>query len=123
MSEGPEAKTDLAGLRILIFFCAAAFIAPIAILILSSVLISLHHYPLSDAFLSVYVMAGVGSPITGVIGLVSLWARRRTFHGTVSRVERRLRGYILILSIMNIFAVLIWAMFLPQMIFNAGGIR
>jgi hypothetical protein len=123
MSEGPQGTTDLTGFRVLIFFCAAALIAPIAILVLSSVLISLHYYPLSGAFFSVYVMAGVASPVTGVIGLISLWGRRRTFHGTISRVERRLRSYVLILSIMNLFAVVIWAMFIPQMIFSIGGIR
>jgi len=96
---------------------------PIAILVLSSVLTSLHYYPLPTAFLGVYVLAGVASPAIGVIGLVSLWGRRRTFQGTLGHVERRLRSYVLILSIINIFAVVIWAMLLPQMIFSIGGIR
>ena len=123
MKERTEGRTDLTGLRFLIFFCAITVVAPIAILLLCSLLVSLDQYPLPSIYLAVYVLAGIASPIMGVFGLVGLLVRRRTFRGTLSRVERRLRACLLILSIINIFAILIWFMFFPYLLFSIGGTR
>ncbi len=123
MREEPEGITDVTGLRVLIFFCATTLIVPIAILLLCAVLISLHQYPLPSIYLAIYVLAGIASPIMGIISLVSLLVRRRAFRGTLNRVEGRLRGYLLILGIMNIFAIVFWFMFFPYLIFSVGGTR
>jgi len=123
VKERPEGTTDLTGLGFLIFFCASTLIVPIAILILCAVLISLHQYPLSTVYISIYVLAGIASPIMGVIGLVGLLARRRSFQGTLNRVELRLRACLLILSIINILAIVFWFMFFPYLIFSIGGTR
>ena len=123
VSERPEETTDLTGPKVLIFFCATTLIVPIFILLLCAVLIGLHQYPLPGAFLALYVLACIASPIMGVISLVYLLVRRRTFRGTLNRVERRGMGYLLVLSVLNIFAVVFWFMFFPYLIFSIGGSR
>ena len=119
MIERTEDKNGLTGWKVLIFFCASTVIVPIAILILCAAL----KYPLPTIFLAAYVLASIASPLMGVIGLVTLLARSRTLRGTASPMERRVKGYLLILSIMNVFAIGLWFMFFPYVIFSIGGTR
>ena len=123
MKERPEGTADLTGWRVLTFFCATTLIVPIAILLLCTLLIRLHDYPLPSMYLAVYMLAGIASPIMGVISLVCLLVTRRASRGTLNHAERRLRGYVLILSIMNIFAIVFWFMFFPYLVFSVGGSR
>jgi hypothetical protein len=121
--EGAEGKTGLTGWKVLIFFCASTLLVPMAILLICAAFISWHQYPLPTIFLAAYVLAGIASPIMGVIGLITLLARSRTLGGKASPVERKVRGYLLILSIMNVFAIGLWFMFFPYVIFSIGGTR
>ena len=123
MIEGAEGKTGLTGWKVLIFFCVSTLVVPIAILLLCAALISWHQYPLPTIFLAAYVLAGIASPIMGIISLVTLLVRSRTLRGATSLMERRLRGCLLILSIMNVFAIGLWFMFFPYVIFSIGGTR
>lgn len=123
MREIPEGTTGLTELKVLIFLSITTLILPIAVLLLCAVLTGLHQYPLSSIYLSAYVTAGLASPMMGLISLVSLFVRKRKFQGAPNRKERRLRGYLLILGILNIFAIVIWAMLVPYVIFSIGGIR
>ena len=123
MTETPEGTTEPTGLKVLIFFCVTTLVVPITIVLLCAVLTSLRQYPLPSVFLVLYVLAALASPIMGVIGLVILLVRRRTFQGSLNRVERRLRSGLLILSIMNIFAIVFWFMLSPYLIFSIGGTR
>ena len=121
--ERTEGKIGLTGLKVLIFFCASTLIVPMAILLLCAVLIGRQQHPLPAIFLAAYVLAGMASPIMGVIGLVTLLVRRRTLRGRAGPMERRGGGYLLILSIMNLFAIILWFMFFPYVIFSVGGTR
>src|SRR5688572_11577884 len=106
-----EATTNVKELNVLICLCVVALVLPIAILLLVSS--GLHQYPVPSIYFSAYVTAGLASPMMGLISLVSLFVRKRRFQGTPDHKERRLRGYLLILGIVNIFAVVIWAMLVP----------
>ncbi len=116
-------KSDATTWKVLILLCAATLLLPIATLILCATMIGWRQYPLPTIFLGVYLLASLASPVMGVISLITISARSRVARGEATPAERRMRRFLILLSIMNIFAIGIWFLFFPYVIFSVGGTR
>lgn len=130
MKENSENDTVLITvLKLLRLLCLGALLVPAAVLVICAVLATANsnagwlRYPLPVVLLGVYMLAGLASPLVGIIALAILFIKRRALHSKARREERKLRNHIIGLSLLDIFAFLFWAMLFPFVIFSAGGTR
>jgi hypothetical protein len=116
--------------RLLRLLCFGALLVPAAVLVVCYVLSALnenagwHRYPLPILLLFVYLLSALASPVVGISALVVLYIRRRASGVKVRSDESpTLRTQVVVLSLLDIFAFLIWALQLPYVLFSAGGSR
>lgn len=99
------------------------------ILFISGVLVILNSnagwlwYQLLSVFFIVYVLAGLLSPLVGIVALVFWGVTKQKFKGDTKGEQDKLRNHIFVLGLIDIFAVIIWIILFPLVFFSAGGSR
>lgn len=84
---------------------------------------NVERYALPGLFLFIYLLAMIASPMVGILGLIILFIRRRAFQVEFRREERKLKRQVLILSAINIMAIVFWVVMFPLVFFSAGASR
>jgi hypothetical protein len=117
-------------LRLLRLLCFGILLVPAAVLVVCFILSALNEnagwlrYPLPILLLFVYLLSVLASPVVGISALVVLFIRRRAPGVKVRSDENpTLRTQVVVLSLLDIFAVLVWALQLPYVLFSAGWSR
>lgn len=130
MREPSNTDKTVTLLKVLRLLCLTVLLVPASVLVLCSTLSALNEnagwlrYRLPGLLLFVYLLCGLASPAFGIATLAILFVRRRAWAEQVKVNEgRNLGGQLVVLSFLDIFAGLIWALQFPYVLFSAGGSR
>ena len=108
---------------------AGIFLALLSMVIAAGVLMAINStvgwqkYPVPGILFLLYLLLGIASPVVGTGSFVILFTRRQNLFAESGPEERRLRNQVLILSALNVMAIVLWVILLPLMLLSAGASR
>ena len=114
------------------FFVALSIVllVPSAIVIVSRVLSAANEsagwlrHKLPEVFFWMFLTTGLASPFLGISTLLLLWAQRHRWEAIIgSKLERRFRIALILLSIAAVIAPAVWIFYFSEVFFVAGGNR